>query len=86
MSTRDNRPAMPTENEADALEQQAPAAPDPQEDELEDDAGINDPVRPHGDPLRPEGSEADRWEQNTDGGVLPEEDEYPREDADDELH
>lgn len=77
MSTADNRPAVPAENEADALEQQTPAVPDAQED-----TGIQDPVRAHGDPLRPEGSEADRLEQDTDGGAPPDEDDYPRGDAD----
>ncbi|GAA3293254.1 hypothetical protein ACFFON_02690 [Arthrobacter citreus] len=73
MATADDRSAMPAQNEADALEQQAPAIPEAQED-----AGIQDPVRAHGDPLRPEGSEADRLEQDADGGMAPDEDDYPR--------
>lgn len=75
MSAENDRPAVPTENEADALEQQTPADP---ETEAQEDTGIQDPVHAHGDPLRPDGSEADRLEQNADGGVPPEEDEYPR--------
>ena len=73
MSAADDRPAVPTENEADALDQQTPAVPDAQED-----TGIEDPVHAQGDPLRADGSEADRLEQSVDGGVPPEEDEYPR--------
>lgn len=73
MPTADNSPAVPSENEADVLEQQAPAVPEAQED-----TGIQDPVGAHGDPLLPAGSEADRLEQETDGGMPPDEDEYPR--------
>ncbi|WP_354182990.1 hypothetical protein [Arthrobacter sp. UYP6] len=73
MSAADDRPAVPTENEADALDQQTPAVPEAQED-----TGIQDPVGAHGDPLRTDGSEADRLEQSVDSGVPPEEDEYPR--------
>ena len=73
MPTADDRSAMPAQNEADALEQQTPTIPEAQED-----TGIQDPVRAHGDPLRPEGSEADRLEQDADGGMVPDEDDYPR--------
>ncbi|MBO0909655.1 MULTISPECIES: hypothetical protein [Arthrobacter] len=72
MSEADDRPAVPTENEADAQEQQTPAIPDGQED-----AGSQDPVQAHGDPLRADGSEADRLEQSTESGDT-DEDEYPR--------
>lgn len=72
MSAADDRPAVPTENEADAQEQQTPAIPDGQED-----AGSKDPVQAHGDPLRADGSEADRLEQSTESGDA-DEDEYPR--------
>ncbi|WP_341394292.1 hypothetical protein [Arthrobacter sp. G119Y2] len=73
MPTADDTSAVPAQNEADALEQQAPTVPEAQED-----SGIQDPVRAHGDPLRPEGSEADRLEQGADGGLPPDEDDYPR--------
>ncbi|MBP3035454.1 hypothetical protein J2M53_04175 [Arthrobacter sp. zg-ZUI100] len=73
MSSADHSPVVPAENEADVLEQQAPVVPEAQED-----TGSQDPVRAHGDPLRPEGSEADRLEQSTDGGAGTDEDEYPR--------
>lgn len=72
MSAADDRPAVPTENEADALDQQAPAVP-----EAEEDSGIQDSVRAHGDPLRADGSEADRLEQDADGGTPADEDDYP---------
>ena len=77
MPTADDGSAVPAQNEADALEQQAPTIPEAQED-----TGIQDPVRAHGDPLRPEGSEADRLEQDADGGLPPDEDDYPRGSAD----
>ena len=73
MAAADDRPAVPTENEADALDQQLPAVPEAQED-----AGASDPVKAHGDPLRADGSEADRWEQGTDSGTPADEDDYPR--------
>lgn len=72
MPAADDRPSVPTENEVDAQEQQTPAVPDAQED-----TGAEDPVQSHGDPLRADGSEADRLEQNADGGNA-DEDEYPR--------
>lgn len=72
MSAADDRPAVPSENEADVQEQQTPAVPDVQED-----AGIKDPVQGHGDPLRADGSEADRLEQSAESGDA-DEDEYPR--------
>ncbi|MCC9197123.1 hypothetical protein QNO08_15905 [Arthrobacter sp. zg-Y820] len=80
MSTPNDRPATAAQNEADVLEQQASVVPEAQED-----TGIQDPVRPHGDPLRPDGSEADRLEQDADGGAAnSDEDEYPREREDEE--
>lgn len=72
MPAADDRSVVPTENEADAQDQQTPAVPDAQED-----TGANDRIQPHGDPLRADGSEADRLEQSTDGGEA-DEDEYPR--------
>lgn len=75
MSTSQNRPAVPAQDEADVLEQQVPAVP-----EAPEDPGGEAAVRGHGDPLLPEGSEADRLEQDADGGSADvEEDEYPRE-------
>ncbi|WAP52194.1 hypothetical protein OL239_02495 [Arthrobacter sp. ATA002] len=73
MSTTDEGSTMPTQNEADALEQQAPAIP-----EAREDSGSRDPVQAHGDPLRPDGSEADRLEQDADEGLPADEDDYPR--------
>ena len=74
MTAADDRPAVPAGNEADALDQQTPAVPDALED-----TGIQDHVSAHGEPLRADGSEADRLDQRTDdGGVPSEEDEYPR--------
>ncbi len=75
MPAADDKSFVPTENEADAQDQQTPAVPDAQED-----TGARDPVQPHGDPLRADGSEADRLEQGTEGGDADEE-EYPRENA-----
>ena len=77
MPAADGRPAVPTENEADVLDQQAPAVPG-----AEEDTGSKDPVQAHGDPLRAEGSEADRLEQEVDGGTPADEEEYPRGSAD----
>ena len=71
-AAKDDRPAVPTENEADVQEQQTPAVPDAQED-----AGVKDSVQAHGDPLRADGSEADRLEQSAESGDA-DEDEYPR--------
>lgn len=77
MSAADDRPAVPTENEADALDQQAPAVP-----EAEEDTGIQDLVQAHGDPLLEEGSEADRLEQDVGGATPADEEDYPRGSAD----
>lgn len=74
MTAADDHPAVPTEDEADALEQQAPAVP-----EAAEDTETEDSARTPRDPLHPDGSEADRLDQDTDGGIPPEEDEYPRE-------
>ena len=69
-----NQPTVPNQDEVDVLEQQTPAAPEPQDD----DAG-SEPDTSRRDPALPEGSEADRLEQETDAGGPPEdEDEYPR--------
>ena len=73
MPTADDRPAVPAGNDADTLDQQIPAFPAAQ-----DHDGPQAPVPGPVDPLRAEGSEADRLAQGADGGGYSDEDEYPR--------